>query len=108
VNFSIRDDVHGDASFASLSRGDPNSHTNPHAEPDELVRKLGHRTSYLDQRVRMGAVRARENLEILDEDEGRDAVERCDYKALTPQGMQRAAEIIATDYQQAMAAADAP
>jgi hypothetical protein len=56
----------------------------------------------------MGAVRARENLEILDEDEGRDAVERCDYKALTPQGMQRAAEIIATDYQQAMAAADAP
>ena len=60
------------------------------------------KTYYFDQRVRIGGLRARVNLEPISEQDGQDAIARCDYKALTAEGIERAREIIASDYEEAI------
>ena len=65
------------------------------------------RTYYFEQEVKMGAMRARVSLEPMDEDDFREATTELDFKALTEEGRARAAEILATDYQEAVEVASA-
>jgi hypothetical protein len=61
---------------------------------------------YVEQRVRMGGVKARVSLEVMDEAEALEAIAECKYTTLTEEGMARAAEHLAADYAEAVAAAD--
>jgi hypothetical protein len=63
------------------------------------------RTYYFEQEVKMGAMRARVSLEPMDEDDFREETADLDFKALTEEGRARAAEILADDYQEAIAVA---
>lgn len=60
------------------------------------------RTYYFEQEVKMGAMRARVGLEPMDEEEFREVTAELDFKALTDEGRERAAEILAEDYQEAV------
>jgi hypothetical protein len=64
-------------------------------------------TYYFEQEVKMGAMRARVGLEPMDADDFREATAELDFKALTAEGRARAAEILATDYQEAVEVASA-
>jgi len=63
------------------------------------------KTYYFDQEVRMGGLRARVRLVQLSEEEGRSETEGLDFKQLTDEGRERAQEIIAADYAEALAVA---
>lgn len=63
------------------------------------------KTYYFEQEVKMGAMRARVGLEPMDEEEFREVTAELDFKALTEEGRARAAEILAEDYQEAVAVA---
>lgn len=52
------------------------------------------KTYYIQQHVRMGGFRARTKLEVLDETEGRKALEKCGRHAMmTPKGIEKGKEI---------------
>ena len=66
------------------------------------------RTYYFEQETKMGAMRSRVNIERMDEDDFREEAADLDFRALTDEGRARAAEILAEDYQEAVAVARAP
>jgi len=66
------------------------------------------RTYYFEQEVKMGAMRARVSLEPMDEDDFRETTAELDFKSLTDEGRARAAEILATDFQEAVEVANTP
>ena len=60
------------------------------------------KTYYLKQGVRMGGMKARVKLMVVDETEGEEAIKKCKYTQLTGEGEARAAEIIAAKYKTAV------
>lgn len=67
----------------------------------ELETEAG-RTYYLQQKVKMGGMKARVKLILLSEQEGEEAIAKSAFTRLTPEGETRAAEIAAEKYQVAV------
>jgi hypothetical protein len=65
-------------------------------------------TYYLEQKVKMGGVRARVSLEVLDAEAGRDAVAETKPAQPPDDGAARGEEIAAAEYAEAVANATAP
>jgi len=65
-------------------------------------------TYYLEQKVKMGGLRARVSLEALDAEAGRKAVDETKPAKQPDDAAEKGAEIAATDYAEAVAAAAAP
>ena len=66
----------------------------------------GGKTYDFEQEVRMGGLRARVNLVHLGDADGMQAKEGLDFKRLTEEGKERAAEILATDLEEARSSAE--
>jgi uncharacterized protein DUF2846 len=65
-------------------------------------------TYYLEQKVKMGGVRARVSLEVLDAEAGRKAVDETKPAKQPDDAAEKGAEIAAADYAEAAATAAAP
>lgn len=57
---------------------------------------------YLKQDLRMGVMKARVALEVLDEKQGEEAMAKCSFTTMTSEGQARAKEIAQADYSKAM------
>jgi hypothetical protein len=66
------------------------------------------KTYYVKQEPKVGGLRARVNIELIDEAAGREAVEKTKYSALTAEDAERSAEFVAAEYQEAVTNARAP
>ena len=66
------------------------------------------KTYYVKQEPKVGGLRARVNLELIDEAAGKEAVEKSKYAALTGEDTERGAEFVAAEYQEAVTNARAP
>jgi hypothetical protein len=66
------------------------------------------KTYYVEQEPKVGGLRARVNIELIDEAAGERAVEKSKYSALTGEGRERGAEFVAAEYQEAVTNARVP
>lgn len=66
------------------------------------------KTYYIQQEVKMGGLRARVNLALIDEAAGKEAIAKSKFSDLTDEGTERGAEFVAAEYQEAVTNARAP